>query len=271
MINAIVSDADGTLVDTVSLIRQGQYEAIHRYLMDVGVAHELLPAKKTFLGALHSNIGGSAYDTLRRTVMSLYESTPGIIERVDYDALHEMLNPIQDELAPSYVKAYPHLSELLHSIADAGIGFGVLTSGTRHHIVRNFGVALPELGLEHLYLDTSKTDKEKLDEFTDAFRRHFGLPGATFVTCEDVVVHKPEPDGARYARAALGVKATQTAMIGDHAVDMQCAENDGIPVRIGVTHGFHQKADLEKAGATWVISSLLELKRDIEAGASHLR
>lgn len=270
MVAAIISDADGTLVDTASLIRHGQYEAIRRYMMNIGVKADALPTMDTFLEALHVNLGGSAHDTLRRTVMSLYDSQPEILNDVDFDALHDLLNPIQDELAPTYVKAYPYLSEMLQSIARAGIGFGVLTSGTRHHVVRNFGIALPELGLGSLYLDTKKSDKTKMDEFTTVFRKYFGLPDAVFVTCEDVSVHKPDPAGAAYARAKLGVKAFDTAMLGDHAVDMQCARNDSIPVRIGVTHGFHGKTELEAAGATWVVNSLQDLLRDLATGASHL-
>lgn len=270
MIAALISDADGTLVDTVSLIRHGQYETVCRYMTGIGVAAESLPSVETFEQVLHDNLGGSAYDTLRRTVEALYSTSPDVIKGVDYDALHDMLNPIQDELAPTYVKAYDHLPDLLRSIATSGIKLGVLTSGTRHHVVRNFGVALPELGLEKLYLDTSKTDQQKMHEFIRTFRRHFGIEDAVFVTCDDVASHKPDPAGAKYIRDVLNVTPAETAMLGDHAVDIQCAENDSIAVRIGITHGFHKQAALEQAGATWVISSLSELQHDIDAGGLHL-
>jgi len=44
-----------------------------------------------------------------------------------------------------------------------------------------------------------------------------------------------------------------------HKVDMQAGVNAGIPVWVGVSHGFDGEEVLKKAGATQVIHSLDEL------------
>lgn len=43
-IEAIISDADGTLVNTLHLIRHGQYETAKAYLAQNGVAPPIYPA-----------------------------------------------------------------------------------------------------------------------------------------------------------------------------------------------------------------------------------
>ena len=48
MIKALISDSDGTLVDTLYLIRHGQYEAASEYLLSKGVALHDIPDYKTY-------------------------------------------------------------------------------------------------------------------------------------------------------------------------------------------------------------------------------
>lgn len=51
-IEALISDSDGTLLDTVSLIRQGQYETVRQYLTEYGIPSEEMPTFSTFSKAL---------------------------------------------------------------------------------------------------------------------------------------------------------------------------------------------------------------------------
>ncbi len=258
-IKAVLSDADGTLVDSLHLIRHGQYETAKTYLTAHGIPAAEIPDYTTYEGYLNQTVGGSARDTLERTVRLLYEAQPHHLEGIDFDALHDMLNPIQDRIAPEFVKPYEGLSSILHTLGHLGIKLAILSSGTPHHIVRNFGAALPELDTLALSQDPSIPDEEKLRIFSERFKSTYGLPDFTVITANDTPTHKPDPAGANLAMQRLGVRPDQVVILGDHKVDMLAGANAGIDSRIGVTHGFDDRATLEAAGATHVIDSLAEL------------
>lgn len=261
---SILSDADGTLVDTVHLIRHGQYEAALEYLQVHGIPEKDLPDYPAYEGLLNKTVGGSARDTLERTVRLLYAERTYHLEGLNFDDLHARLDPIQDRIAPEFVHAYDGLPSFLRFLGDAGIKLAIFTSGTPHHVVRNFGIALPELGLAGLYQDKAVTDRQKLAMFEQKLRAHFGLPAFTVVTCEDVSAHKPDPAGLQLAMQQLGVKPEHSLVLGDHKVDIQAGINAGVPELVGITHGFNDRAALEAAGATRVVDSLGELTSILE-------
>jgi phosphoglycolate phosphatase-like HAD superfamily hydrolase len=263
-IDAIISDSDGTLVDTVDLIRHGQYETARQYLIKRGIPDVEIPNYDIYNDMLIKAIGGSARDTLERTIRLLYAAQPHHLEGMDFDELHDMLNPIQDRIAPEYVKAYEGLSEFLHGVGEAGIKLAIFTSGTPHHIVRNFGVALPELHLRDLYKDTTKSDTEKLNVFTTRFGETFSIPDFTVVTSDDTENHKPDPESLNLAMHRLGVAPENVAVLGDHKVDMQTAINAGVANRFGITHGFDDDETLLANGATRTVSSFSELDKLIK-------
>ena len=155
----ILSDADGTLVDTISLIRHGQFEVARAYLEKRNVPDEHIPDYDRYQAVLNAVVGGSARETLERTVRLLYQDTPEFLQGINYEELYDMLNPLQDRLAPSYVTAFSGLTKFLTWIGDGGRSLAILTSGTSHHVVRNFGIALPEIGLSKLYLRTDMSDQ----------------------------------------------------------------------------------------------------------------
>lgn len=258
-IEAVISDADGTLVDTVRLIRHGQYETAKKYLTQHGIPADEIPTYNIYEGVLNATVGGAARDTLEKTVRQLYAASPHHLDTMDFEELHDMLNPIQDEIAPEYVKPYDQLSEFLHGLGDSGIKLAIFTSGTSHHVVRNFGIALPELGLTDLYRDKTRTDEEKLGIFSDAVAKTYGIPDFTFVTAGDTSRHKPDPESLNLAMQRLNVVANQVAVLGDHKVDIQTAYNAGVEHRIGITHGFDNRQTLEEHGATHTASHLTEV------------
>ncbi len=47
-IQALISDSDGTLLDTVSLIQHGQYETATQYLVEHGIPDEEIPTYETY-------------------------------------------------------------------------------------------------------------------------------------------------------------------------------------------------------------------------------
>ncbi len=260
---AILSDADGTLVDTVHLIRHGQYETAKTYLTQHGIAAQDIPDYGVYEGHLNEVVGGSARDTLERTVRLLYKNQPTHLDGIDFDALHHMLNPIQDKIAPEFVKPYQGLAELFSRIGSAGIRLAVFTSGTPHHIVRNFGVSLPELEITELYKDRTLTDTEKLRLFESKLASYFDIPMFTVVTCDDTSSHKPDPEGLNIAMQRLGVTPAESLVLGDHKVDIQSGINAGVSELIGITHGFGDHRSLEEAGATKVVDSLDELMKEL--------
>lgn len=258
-IEALISDSDGTLLDTVSLIRHGQYETAKQYLVQHGIPDDEIPTYEAYDEILTQTVGGSARDTLERTVRLLYEASPHYLEGMDFDELHDMLNPVQDRIAKEHIKSYEGLSEFLHGLSEVGISLAIFTSGTPHHIVRNFGIALPELGMQDAHTDKSKSDKEKLREFEVRLADVFGIPKFTVITADDTKKHKPEPDSLNLAMSRLGVDRSQVAVLGDHKVDMQTAINAGVENRIGITHGFDDEETLKSHGATHIANSLSDV------------
>ncbi len=256
---AIISDADGTLVNTLHLIKHGQYETTIKFLKSHSVAPQDIPDFDTFGQVLATTVGGSARHTLERTVRQIYNTTPHHLEGMDFDHLHDLLNPIQDELAPEFVKPYEGLSRFLRHLGEQGIKLSIFTSGTPHHVVRNFGVALPELGMAELFKDTTQPDAAKLDKFVAAAMEFYHLPAFTVVTCNDVATHKPNPESLDLALARLGVTPDESLVLGDHTVDMEAGVNAGVAERIGVTHGFSTRDELLASGATDTVDSLDEL------------
>ena len=260
---ALLSDADGTLVNSVSLIRHGQYETIVTYLRDHGIPEPELPDYSTFEILLNQIVGGSARDTLELTVKMLFSDRENLVKDIDYSTLHNMLDPIQDRISKNYIKPYNGLSLLLKNLGQEGIKLAIFTSGTSHHIVRNMGIALPELDLTELFKDKSKSDKDKLDIFNKEIENKFSIPIFTVVTIDDTKEAKPHPEGLEIAMQRLGVKPNDCAVLGDHKADMQAGINATVPLRIGVTHGFDDRNALIKAGATEIINRLNQIELSI--------
>jgi HAD superfamily hydrolase (TIGR01509 family) len=74
---------------------------------------------------------------------------------------------------------------------------------------------------------------------------------------------KPAPDMLIEALRQLNVKAEESIMLGDMAVDSIAANAAGIRC-IGVTHGFATREELKVAGAEPIFDSLLEVIQYLE-------
>ncbi|HVQ43617.1 MAG TPA: HAD family hydrolase [Candidatus Saccharimonadia bacterium] len=255
-LDALISDADGTLIDTVYMVRHGLYETARRYLTGYGVPVGEIPSYEGYQTQLEEVLGGSARDSLERVVRRLYEAAPHHLEGIDYEALNALLDPIQDELAPRFVKAYPGADALLRKLGEAGMGLGIVTSGTRYQVVRNFGLALAQLGCEQLYLEEGTSDVDKLERLEAAVAQVFGIDRVAIITCEQISVGKPDPQGVHEAARRLSAAPERCAMMGDHGVDMAAGAAAGLPVRVAVTHGLGAAPALRAAGATAVVDDL---------------
>ncbi len=90
---------------------------------------------------------------------------------------------------------------------------------------------------------------------------NYYLPQYSFATVLGQSEHRPpKPDltGAREVLTELGVEPQACLYLGDTAVDMQTACSAAM-VPIGATWGFRDQAELEQAGAEWIIDQPLEL------------
>ena len=273
MIKAIISDSDGTLVNSLYLIRHGQYEATVKHLLARGVPRHDIPDYETFETYINKSVGGNTRETLEATVRLLYGVThEHYLKNLDFDELDRDLQPIQDEIAPLYVHPFHGLTELFTWLGQNGISLGILTSGSTYHIVRHYGIALPVLGYTDLYLNNTVDNLQKLAAFTERIKAVYGLSDFAIVTADDVSKTKPDPEGILKLMDRLGVKPNEVIAMGDHHVDIQSACAAGV-YAIGTTHGFSTAAELKSAGASRTVASLLEIPGIIEAhnsGASPL-
>ena len=73
------------------------------------------------------------------------------------------------------------------------------------------------------------------------------------------VARKPAPDTVFRAQAELGSQAEGAVYIGDSDVDIQTAQNSGLPC-ISVSWGFRDEAFLQEHGATTIVASREELE-----------
>lgn len=92
-----------------------------------------------------------------------------------------------------------------------------------------------------------------------------------FVTLQtaDRARGKPHPEMLLNAMNETGARVCDTVMIGDTTYDMEMARNAGT-LAIGVAWGYHERKDLEAAGAHVVVDAYTELFSVVDAalGAS---
>ncbi len=228
-IKAIISDADGTLINTVYLIRHGQYEAAVAYLISRGVTRQDIPRYEVYESSINKAIGGSTRETFEKTLRLLFKDIhEHHLSKINFDELDATLGPIQDTIAPLHVHPFPGLTELFDWLGANDISLGIFSSGSPHHIVRNFGIALPVLGYTDLFRSSQSSDYEKLEAFIERIKGVYGLPRFAVVTCDDVTKNKPDPESILKVIDKLGITANEAIVLGDHAVDMLAARAAGV-------------------------------------------
>ncbi len=264
MIKAIISDADGTLVNTVYLIRHGQYETAVDYLVSRDVPRHDIPDYEAYESYINKSVGGSTRETFEKTIRLLFGNTHAQhLEKIDFDELDDRLAPIQDHIAPLYVHPFHGLTELFSWLGESNTSFGIFTSGNRRMIIRNFGVSLPALGYGDLFRADDIPVGERFEAFIARAKAVYGMPQLEVVTCEDVTKTKPDPEGILKLMDEMKLASDEVVVLGDHAVDMQAAHAAGVR-GIGISHGFGTAAELTEAGAIRVIDNLALLPKMIQ-------
>lgn len=264
-IKAVISDADGTLVNTVYLIRHGQYETTVSHLLELGILGHEIPEYEIYESYVNKSVGGPTRETFEKTLKLLFSKThEHFLEKIDFEKLDSGLAKIQDHIAPLYVHPFHGLTELFTWMGKSKTSMGIFTSGNRRMIVRNFGISLPVLGYINLFRSDDLGVAERLDAFIARAKAVYGMPELAIVTCEDVTKTKPDPEGLLKLIKKLKVNSEEVVVLGDHSVDMLAARAANLNP-IGISHGFGTAADLKAAGAIRILDDLASLPKLIEA------
>jgi len=265
MIKALISDSDGTLVNTLYLIRHGQYEAGVEYLRELGIPTSDIPQYSVYESYINKSVGGPTRDTVEKTLKLLFGKTHQLhLKKVDFDELNARLEPIQDHISPLYVHPFHGLTELFTWLGNNDIGLGIFTSGDRRMIIRHYGVSLPVLGYTELYKADDIPVNERFAAFISRAKAVYGISRFEIVTSDVVTKFKPDPEGILKLMDFLKVRADEVIAFGDHPVDMIAAKRAGIHA-IGTAHGFGTPAELTEAGAIRVVNDLQSIPELIEA------
>jgi phosphoglycolate phosphatase-like HAD superfamily hydrolase len=264
-IKAIISDADGTLVNTLYLIRHGQYETAVEYLLQSGIPRSHIPRYDIYESYINKSVGGSTRETFEKTLRLIFaKNREQYLKEIDFEDLDKRLDLVQDRLAPLYVHPFFGLTELLTWCGLNKVKFGIFTSGNRRMIIRNFGVSLPVMGFTNLFLSDELDIGERFQAFMTRITAVYGIPQVAISTCEDVKKTKPDPEGITRLMQALEVNADEVLIMGDHPMDMLAATNANLEP-IGISHGFGSPAELKESGAVRVVRDLTSIPKIINA------
>lgn len=199
--------------------------------------------------------------------LTLADSTAGAVECVNY-ALAEMALPRAE---PDAIRATIGFSLAATLASLTGLSEPALAQKFSTHFVRRADLRMAELTSVFpdaaATLDQLKAARIKTGIASTKFRyrieailaRH-GLLEAfdVIVGGEDVMRHKPDPEGLEKALERLGVRPGDSLYVGDHPVDAEAAAAAGIPFAAVFT-GAAARGDFER----WPNSAFLGSLRDI--------
>ncbi len=209
MERTVLFDLDGTILDTNELIIES-FQHVFREHLD----------KEIERAALVQQMGRPLDDQLRLFA--------GRTEAEAVDDLRQAYRSYNISRHDELVTAFPHTSEVLEKLKQAGVKLGVVTSKVR---------LTTERGLRHC----------GLFEWMD-----------TIVTVDDVTRPKPHPEGVLQAMQALHAQPAHTWMVGDSPYDMGAAKQAGVQA-VGVSWSLKGSEILRDAGADYVIHDMHEL------------
>jgi HAD superfamily hydrolase (TIGR01549 family) len=215
---AFLFDLDGTLIDSV---------------------YQHVVAWRAALGAIGIDL--SVWRIHRRIGMSGGLFVQALLRETGRSLSADDIQELQQAHAAEYrkqlgsVTALPGARELLAALTEAGVRWGIATSGYA-------ATARPALDL-------------------------LGLPGDTPMVTRDMVRHaKPDPDLFLACAALLDVEPRHAMVVGDSVWDLLAARQ-AAPLGIGLQSGGYGREELERAGAYRVYADPAEmLSRLDEAG-----
>ena len=264
-IKAIISGSDGTLVDSLYMIRRGQYEAAVEYMVERGIGRHGLPTYEEYERVVNQSVGGRTRETMEKSLRLLFaKNNKEQLAEINFDDLERRLGPIQDRLTPLCVHPFYDLTAFLHWMGQQKLFLGVFTSGSRYQVIRNWGSALPGLGYTTLYLQAGVSEEEKIAAIIGRTKALHGLQKFSIVTSDDVTATKPDPEGIHKTLQELGVSSEEAIMVGDLEADITAGKQAGV-LSVGIAHGFGTVDELTKVGADKVVKDLAELRDFVES------
>ncbi len=105
----------------------------------------------------------------------------------------------------------------------------------------------------------------KIQEQAEKIIDHFNLRSLFNYVMgrRDGLAHKPSPEPLLYICKEIQVEPSETLMVGDTELDIQCGKNAGAKT-CGVLYGYRTKSQLEKEKPDFLISGLSDLIRVLE-------
>ena len=97
----------------------------------------------------------------------------------------------------------------------------------------------------------------------ETVRYYFGTRHFTACVGNGIFPKKPNPEGALYIAASMGIAPENCLYVGDTATDMQTAAAAGMPAA-GVLWGFRDEKELRDNGARWIVGSPSEVVAIVE-------
>ena len=149
-----------------------------------------------------------------------------------YEKAHLILHEIEMEAAGKG-RLIPGAEETLRDLREKGIKVGIVTRNCEDAVRKVF----PEI-------------EARCD---------------IFVSRNSVRKVKPHPDHLRYVLNALGIRREETAMVGDHIIDIEAGKRAGM-MAIGVLTGRTKREDFEKAGADDILTQASDLRTLLKGG-----
>ena len=214
-VRALIFDLDGTLVDTV----YAHVLALQQALAEAGLD---VPA-----WLVHRRIGMSGGMSARALAREIGRT----LDPDEQDRVQRRHGEIYESLLPDR-RPLPGALELVGWLADAGVPFGIATSGRRPDIDRSLAV---------------------LD-----------LPADTVVVSRaDVVRAKPEPDLFLACQERMGVRREDVYVVGDAVWDLLAARRAGM-LSVGLLCGGYAVEELLQAGAFRVYRDPEELLASLD-------
>lgn len=213
-IKAIVFDSDGTLLDTRQLILQGYKQVLQNH----GLEHL---ADETYI---IKRLG----KPVRETYQQLLAGHHTELHFAELAREHDL---VQDKLT-SLIKPYTGLNEMLNHWKSMRIKLCLFTSGSMHHIQRNFKSA----GVDN--------------------------PNGIFeaiITADDNIARKPHPDTILELLKRVEVPPKYAMVVGDHMYDAIGGHQAKVRLTVGILHGFGEAHELLSAGADVLVKDLFSL------------
>jgi HAD superfamily hydrolase (TIGR01549 family) len=140
------------------------------------------------------------------------------------------------------------------------------------------GLYFDFINLSHLYPNVEETLNHlnknqikvsllttKVQDQAEKIIDHFNLNSSFdyLMGRRDGLAHKPSPEPLLFICKELRINTSETLMIGDTELDIQCGKNAGSRT-CGVLYGYRTKSQLEKEKPDFIISGLNELVKVLE-------